>query len=129
MPRPRLTCDGVRLVILDEPFRGSTANSAVSFNARADSEERRTLLCITHDVAETRAFPRVLVIEGGRMVEDGAPSALESQEGSLYRAMLDADRAIHERFYSDPSWRHIRLENGTIDESRQPVEGVTWAAR
>ena len=30
----------------------------------------------THDIEETRSFPRVLVVEGGRIVEDGAPDTL-----------------------------------------------------
>jgi ABC-type transport system involved in cytochrome bd biosynthesis fused ATPase/permease subunit len=58
---------GVRLVILDEPFRGLGRSQRRELLARA----RRlwsgaTLLCITHDVSETQAFERVLVMEGGR---------------------------------------------------------------
>ena len=49
-----------------------------------------TLLCVTHDVAETRDFDRVIVIEGGRIVEDGAPARL-AVAGSRYHALLEAE--------------------------------------
>ena len=55
-----------RLVILDEPFRGLGREQRRELLARARRLwQDATLICITHDVAETRAFPRVLVIEEG----------------------------------------------------------------
>ena len=63
---------GVRLAILDEPFRGLDREK----RRRLLEQARRhwdgiTLMCITHDVGETLAFPRVLVIEDGQILEDG----------------------------------------------------------
>jgi ABC-type multidrug transport system fused ATPase/permease subunit len=104
-----------RLVILDEPFRG------------LDREQRRdllgrvrriwhgvTLLCITHDLEETLAFDRVLVIEGGRIVEDGRPAMLAASEDSRYAALLAAERALRRETWSDAGWQRLRLENGLI---------------
>ena len=57
---------GVRLVILDEPCRGLDREHRRELLARTRQLWRQaTLLCITHDVGETRAFDRVLVMEGG----------------------------------------------------------------
>jgi ATP-binding cassette subfamily B protein len=63
--------------VLDEPARGLDRASRREMVRRARERWRdATLLCITHDVSDTRDFDRVLVIDGGRVVEDGPPSAL-----------------------------------------------------
>ena len=57
---------GVRLVILDEPFRGLDREQRRVLLQRARQEWRATtLLCIPHDVRSTQAFDRVLVVAGG----------------------------------------------------------------
>ena len=71
---------GVRLVILDEPFRGLDRERRRELLARARRWWRAaTVLCITHDVGETQGFGRVLVVDGGQIVEDGAPADLAAQ--------------------------------------------------
>src|SRR5439155_19621964 len=81
---------GVRLAILDEPFRGLDREKRRTLLARArDAWRGATLLCITHDVGETLGFERVVVVEGGRVVEDAAPAELAARAGSRYRALLD----------------------------------------
>src|SRR3989440_12639089 len=107
---------GVRLAILDEPFRG------------LDCEQRRdlldaarrlwrgaTLFYVTHDVAATRMFERVLVVESGRVVEDGPPAHLAAQPDSRYRAMLAEEAAARSALWSGGLWRHLRLENGKVE--------------
>jgi ABC-type multidrug transport system fused ATPase/permease subunit len=49
---------------------------------------RRDAACITHDVQETQGFWRVLVIDGGRVVEDGSPERLAVDPDSHYLALL-----------------------------------------
>jgi ATP-binding cassette subfamily B protein len=57
---------GARLVNLDEPFRGLDRERRRELLARTRRWWRAsTLLCVTHDVRETRGFDRVLVVEGG----------------------------------------------------------------
>jgi ABC-type bacteriocin/lantibiotic exporter with double-glycine peptidase domain len=108
---------GTRLAILDEPFRGLDLDQRRLLLARArDAWRDATLLCITHDVAETLRFERVLVIEDGRIVEDGKPSELAEVEQSRFRAMLDAGRAVQEGLWMDRAWRHVRLECGELRE-------------
>jgi ABC-type proline/glycine betaine transport system ATPase subunit len=72
-----------------------------------------TLLFITHDVADALAFPRVLVVDGGRLAEDGIPSALAADPASRFRALLDAETTVDARF-ADPSWRRVRVADGTV---------------
>src|SRR5262249_4895737 len=80
---------GVRLAILDEPFRGLDREQRCVLLQRARQEWRAaTLLCITHDVQSTQAFDRVLVVEQGRIIEDDAPAHLATRPESRYRALL-----------------------------------------
>jgi ATP-binding cassette subfamily B protein len=107
-----------RLVILDEPFRG------------LDREKRRqllqearaiwaatTLVCITHDVSETLAFPHVLVMEEGRIVEDGNPSILKEQPGSRYSALLEAEEAVRKNLWASAGWRRFTIDGGKLSET------------
>jgi ATP-binding cassette subfamily B protein len=107
----------VRLVILDEPFRGLEHERRAIFLRRARERWRRaTLLCVTHDIAETSGFARVLVVADGRIVEDGDPAILAAHPGSRYRALLDAEAALRARLWGDSAWRTVRLESGRIVE-------------
>jgi ATP-binding cassette subfamily B protein len=101
----------VRLVILDEPFRGLDHEQRNILLARARAFWRNaTLLSISHDISETLTFDRVLVIEEGRIVEDGAPT----QVGPRYQSMLEAERAIREELWSRSDWRHLKLAEGEL---------------
>jgi ABC-type transport system involved in cytochrome bd biosynthesis fused ATPase/permease subunit len=106
----------VRLALLDEPFRGldRVQRRELLVEARA-WWKHATLLCVTHDVAETQSFDRVLVVEGGRVVEDGTPAEL-ARGPSRYREMLLAEEEVHSRLWADPRWRRIRVEGGAVHE-------------
>jgi ABC-type transport system involved in cytochrome bd biosynthesis fused ATPase/permease subunit len=107
----------VRLALLDEPFRGLDRQQRHALLAEARGWWKgATLLCVTHDVAETQAFDRVLVVEGGRIVEDGCPRALAAAD-SRYRQMLDAEEEVHARLWRDARWRRIRVEDGALHTS------------
>ncbi|MDX1607537.1 MAG: ABC transporter ATP-binding protein, partial [Candidatus Competibacterales bacterium] len=83
-----------RLVILDEPFRGLDREQRRALLARArDYWRGATLLFISHDVGDTRDFDRVLVIDGGRVVEDATPAGLLAGD-TRYRQLLEAERAV-----------------------------------
>jgi ATP-binding cassette subfamily B protein len=104
-----------RLAILDEPFRGLERERRATLLRRArDRWRHATLICVTHDIGETAAFDRVIVIANGRIVEDGAPSELASRPDSHYRAMLDSEAGLQQRLWGDPAWRTIRLVDGTL---------------
>lgn len=104
-----------RLVVLDEPFRGLDRDRRRALLARAKNWwKQATLLCITHDVSETLDFDRVLVVEGGKIVEDAAPRTLADDPSSRYRALLLAERALLESLWGGPEWRRARLVGGQL---------------
>ena len=78
------------------------------------------MICITHDVRDTQDFERVLVLDRGRIVEDGRPDELASHEGCLYRRLLDAERAVHEELWSGAIFRSLRLDRGRL-AARRPL--------
>ncbi len=111
-----------RLVVLDEPFRGLDRSQRADLLARARSRwAGATLLCITHDVAETLTFPRVLVVEDGRIVEDGAPAALAAVPTTRYHAMLDAEERVRRECWGNPAWRRVHLADGVLSEAAAPA--------
>ncbi|WP_437481064.1 ATP-binding cassette domain-containing protein [Sorangium sp. So ce1014] len=112
-----------RLAILDEPFRGLDRERRRALLARARRRFRRaTLLCVTHDVGETRSFERVLVVDGGRVVEDGAPAELAARPGSRYRALLEAEAAVQRGLWSSGGWRRVTVARGRL--AGAPAEGA-----
>jgi ATP-binding cassette subfamily B protein len=103
-----------RLVILDEAFRGHDRDTRQKLLERARAFfAPATLICITHDVGEARRFPRVLVVDGGRIVEDGAPAALD-RRGTRFRALLEAEDAVRTKLWTSTEWRHLKLQNGRV---------------
>ena len=96
------------------PSAGSTARRERILLRRSRAHwEGATLLAITHDVSECEDFDRVLVLEGGRLVEDGSPSELHHRDGSRYRHFLDVERELA-RLWSEGGWRSFRLEDGRL---------------
>ena len=107
----------VRLVILDEPFRGLDSDQRhVLFERARQLWSNTTLLVISHDIAESMSFDRVVVMEEGRIVEDGNPRELERKEGSRFKAMLEAERAVQQELWGGPEWRRLRLDHGALIE-------------
>jgi ATP-binding cassette subfamily B protein len=108
---------GVRLVILDEPFRGLDREQRRVLLQRARQVwSTATVLCITHDVGVTQVFDRVLVMEDGRIIEDGTPASLKVCPETRYRALLDAEAIAHEGLWSSGLWRRLRLVEGRVHE-------------
>ena len=121
---------GVRLAILDEPFRGLDRDR----RARLLAASRRlwadvTLLCVTHDVEHTQEFDRVLVIENGRILENGPPKALLATPGSRYAELLRADQENRTLLWGGGHWRHWWLSDGQLVERPAPKPEETPAAK
>jgi ATP-binding cassette subfamily B protein len=107
-----------RLVILDEAFRGLDGETRHALLERTRRWwPQATLLCITHDVGEARSFPRVLVVDGGRVVEDGPPDEL-SRPGTRFRALVDAEESARRALWGSSAWRRLLLDGGRIREGR-----------
>ncbi len=119
----------VRLAILDEPFRGLDRRHRHDLLARAREIWReQTLLCVTHDIRDTLAFERVLVMDEGRIVEDGEPLALSKAPHSLYAQLLTAEKAVHTDLWAGGRFRRWRLDGGVITEEAEATSEQTWTA-
>jgi ABC-type bacteriocin/lantibiotic exporter with double-glycine peptidase domain len=107
-----------RLVILDEPFRGLTRDQRHLLLGRARARwAGATLLCVTHDIEETRAFPRVLVVADGRVVEDDTPDALAARAGTRYATLLEAEVRVRKAAWSRAGsvpWRRLTMDRGRL---------------
>ena len=76
----------IRLVLLDESFRGLDRESRHTLLTHARKAwPEATLLCITHDIAATRSFERVLVVDAGKIIEDGTPDELLNKQVRVTR--------------------------------------------
>ncbi|MFO0552070.1 MAG: ATP-binding cassette domain-containing protein [Polyangiaceae bacterium] len=111
---------GARLVLLDEPFRGLTrAMRASSMQAARAHWPKATMLAVTHDVEQTLSFSRVLVVERGKIVEDGSPRELSSKKGSRYAALLESERRA-DALLRGAFARRIRVEEGCLHDEAAP---------
>ena len=113
-------------------WRSSTSRSADSiassggscWPAPAGSGRERTLLCVTHDVGETLEFERVLVIENGRVVEDGPPAGPGGATRLALRRPCSRQSATCGRVYGASAvWRRLVMERGRLtgEERRRPA--------
>jgi ATP-binding cassette subfamily B protein len=106
-----------RLVLLDEPFRGLDGASRRRLLVAARNHwSAATLLCVTHDIRETRTFDRVLVVADGAIVEDDRPEDLAARASSVYARLLGAETAATANVWGAHPWRRVRVERGTISE-------------
>ena len=72
------------ILVLDEPTTGlDTASEAKVVGALERLMEGRTTIVVTHSIALARRAGRVVVLEGGRIVEDGTPDELLAAEGTF----------------------------------------------
>jgi ATP-binding cassette subfamily B protein len=113
-----------RMVILDEAFCGlERLRRSDLLSAARKRWKDATLICITHDIGQTCSFSRVLVIDGGRIIEDGDPALLASRTDSRYARLLASEQRALARM-AGPEWRRLRVENGCVtDESSHLREG------
>lgn len=75
------------LVVLDEPTASLDAEAEHEvFTRMAALKRRRTALLITHRFATVRTSDRVVVVDGGRVVEEGTHAELRAR-GGLYATM------------------------------------------
>ncbi len=114
-------------MILDEPFRGLDREKRSELLARARRLWRNSsLLCITHDIAETLEFERVLVIDKGRIVEDAPASELASRTDSLYRSLLDAEEEVRAGMWASSEWRRFVIDGGRLIEESGDAITTGW---
>jgi len=77
------------ILVMDEPTASVDAVSArLIHDAVAHTHRDRTLLTISHEYADMAAYDRILVMQGGRLVEAGAHAALLQARGP-YLALVE----------------------------------------
>ncbi len=112
-----------RLAILDEPFSGLERNQRRELLARLRQRwHNTTLLCVTHDILDTLTFDRIVVMEHGQILENGAPAELAERKTSAYHRMLEADRIAWDSLWSDQQWRKLWLEKGKLSEKTESLD-------
>ncbi len=79
------------LLILDEATSALDGESEEAVREALDRLiQGRTVIAIAHRLSTLRDFDRILVFEGGRLVEDGAPQWLMRRRG-VYSALVDRE--------------------------------------
>ncbi len=111
-----------RLALLDEPFRGLDPETRRDLLQLAREHfHAATLLCVTHDPRVAESFDRIVVIEGGRIVEDGSPERLKQDEASHFCRISAADAQVHSALWGDPAWRRLQIVDGRLQELGEEV--------
>lgn len=104
-----------RVVLLDEPFRGLDRDVRRRLLDRARARwADATLIIVTHDIEHTLGFPRVLVVDDGRIAEDGAPGELAARAGSVYRRLLHAEARVRAERWAASFWRRVTVRDGRV---------------
>ncbi len=107
--------DSPRLVLLDEPFLGLERDRRRTLLSHARQRwAEATVIYVTHDIVETRGFDRVVVVDHGRIAEDGDPRQLAQMPSSRYRRLLQTQESTLSRLAANTEWRRIRLESGRV---------------
>jgi ABC-type bacteriocin/lantibiotic exporter with double-glycine peptidase domain len=111
--------DHARLVLLDEPFRGlERSRRALLMERLRQRFAQATLIAVTHDVESALAFPRVAILEGGRLVEQGRPAELAARPDSALAELLAAERRLRSLGFGDLGWRRFWVADGHLEERR-----------
>lgn len=76
---------GANIFIMDEMTSALDAKLEEEIVSRLFSLRDKTVICITHKLAAARLADRILVMDQGRIVEDGSHETLLQQQGVYYR--------------------------------------------
>jgi ATP-binding cassette subfamily B protein len=74
------------LLILDEATSSLDGESEETIReALEDLMRGRTVIAIAHRLSTLRNFDRILLLQKGRLIEDGAPEVLMRRRGAYYQ--------------------------------------------
>ncbi|KAJ3498983.1 hypothetical protein NLG97_g702 [Lecanicillium saksenae] len=97
--------------IMDEPTSGMDDDShsqalAAIFNTLHD----KTVLCTTHTLVGIEKFDKIIVLDGGRLVEQGSPAKLLATPNSIFNQLIGRDA-------SNPMNTWLALWRNPLDKS------------
>ncbi|WP_083672101.1 ABC transporter ATP-binding protein [Sphingomonas montana] len=77
-----------RIVLLDEATSALDTGSELEVQRELDAlMANRTVIAVAHRLSTVAGFDRIVVVDGGRIVEDGAPQDLLAAPDGLFRAL------------------------------------------
>ncbi|KAK0643177.1 P-loop containing nucleoside triphosphate hydrolase protein [Cercophora newfieldiana] len=98
-----------KLIIMDEATSAVDTNTDVAIQeALKDALPDSTLIVVAHRLATVAGFDKILVLEGGRLVEFGALIQLYQQKGAFWKLVChspDGD-ALAKRMMTDRASSH-----------------------
>jgi ATP-binding cassette subfamily B protein len=81
------------IILLDEATSALDIDSEIAVQRAIGALAcGRTILAVAHRLATIAGFDRILVIEGGRIVEDGAPAELRRRRGGHFARLWQAQQ-------------------------------------
>jgi ATP-binding cassette subfamily B protein len=83
------------LLVLDDALASVDNNTAAGILRSVREEQRRTVVMISHQLSAAAACDRILVLEAGRLVQEGHHTDLLQQEGT-YRRLWDREEAVRQ---------------------------------
>ncbi len=86
------------IILLDEATSALDIDSEIAVQrAIAALAQGRTILAVAHRLSTIADFDRVIVLEGGHIVEDGAPAELRRRRGGRFARLWQAQQKELER--------------------------------
>jgi ATP-binding cassette subfamily B protein len=80
------------LLLLDEATSSLDIESDEAIREALNGLMRgRTVIAIAHRLSTVRSFDRVVVVQGGNVVEDGAPDSLLRRRDGHYRRLIQSE--------------------------------------
>jgi len=74
------------IIVLDEATSALDTEAEIEIQRALDALMRgRTVLAIAHRLSTVANFDRLVVLQDGRIVEDGTPAELRGRRGLFYR--------------------------------------------
>ena len=110
------------IVVLDEatafadPENEVLIQKALTKLTRAEGDRRRTVLMIAHRLSTVADVDRILVLDGGRLVEQGTHRQLLDAQGTYARIWSDYERAV--------SWKVDNSPKAAGEAGRNPADST-----
>jgi ATP-binding cassette subfamily B protein len=83
------------LLVLDDALASVDNTTAAGILRSVRQEQRRTVVMISHQLSAAAACDRILVLEAGRLVQEGHHGELLQQQGT-YRRLWDREEAARQ---------------------------------